>query len=68
MHMAARAHANEMLMIFRWKFEFDYFRKTTIVTGEKLWLNQGSNPGPFACRANHWATKPTGHLTRNFLP
>ena len=29
MHIAARAYANEAGQIFRRKFEFDYFRKTT---------------------------------------
>jgi len=29
MHMAARAYANKTGQIFRRKFEFDYFRKTT---------------------------------------
>ena len=40
------------------------------VTGEKLWLDRGSNPKPFADRANTTTELPRhpGHITNNFSP
>ena len=43
-----------------------------LVTGEKLWLDWGSNPESFADRVNTLplcrVTEPPGHITNNFSP